>query len=29
MTPLWEEFGLPEGVTPSFAAEVDRFKSAQ
>ena len=29
MTPLWEEFGLLEGATPGFAAEVRRIKSAK
>ena len=29
MTPLWEEFGLLKGITPSFAAEIKRIKSAK
>lgn len=29
MTPLWEEFGLLNGVTPGFAAEIKRIQSAK
>ena len=29
MTPLWVEFGLLEGVTPGFAAEIKRIESAK
>jgi len=29
MTPLWEKFKLLERVTPGFAAEIERIKSAQ
>lgn len=29
MTPLWEEFGMLERVTPGFAAELKRIRSEQ
>jgi hypothetical protein len=29
MTPLWRDFGLLDGVTPAFAAEVERIESVQ